>query len=82
MAIIFINLIIVLVESSESFEEFLSFLGDTIKLDNWTGFRGGLDIKSKYYYYGYYYSVTIVISVLHFIIVEFSINCFRSSCTT
>lgn len=32
---------------SESFEKFLSLLGDSITLQGWAGYRGGLDTKSK-----------------------------------
>uniref|UniRef100_A0A6J0UBP3 GTPase-activating Rap/Ran-GAP domain-like protein 3 isoform X1 n=1 Tax=Pogona vitticeps TaxID=103695 RepID=A0A6J0UBP3_9SAUR len=31
---------------SESFQKFLSLLGDTITLKGWTGYRGGLDTKN------------------------------------
>lgn len=34
------------VETSQEFEEFLSFLGDRIKLNGFKGFNGGLDVKS------------------------------------
>mmetsp|Transcript_6577 Transcript_6577/g.9130 ORF Transcript_6577/g.9130 Transcript_6577/m.9130 type:complete len:399 (+) Transcript_6577:133-1329(+) len=34
------------VETSPQFEDFLDFLGDRIVLDKWTGFRGGLDVRS------------------------------------
>lgn len=33
-------------ETSTAFEEFLDFLGERIKLDNWKGFRGGLDVRT------------------------------------
>lgn len=32
---------------SESFEKFLSLLGDSITLQGWAGYRGGLDTKSE-----------------------------------
>lgn len=32
---------------SESFQRFLHLLGDTITLKGWSGYRGGLDTKSK-----------------------------------
>lgn len=32
---------------SESFEKFLNLLGDSITLQGWAGYRGGLDTKSK-----------------------------------
>lgn len=32
---------------SENFEKFLTLLGDTITLQGWAGYRGGLDTKSK-----------------------------------
>lgn len=32
---------------SESFQRFLHLLGDTVTLKGWTGYRGGLDTKSK-----------------------------------
>lgn len=32
---------------SESFNEFLSVLGEKIKLRGWERFRGGLDVKGK-----------------------------------
>lgn len=32
---------------SESFEEFLSILGEKIRLRGWERFRGGLDVKGK-----------------------------------
>lgn len=32
---------------SENFDKFLSLLGDTITLQGWAGYRGGLDTKSK-----------------------------------
>jgi len=35
------------VDTSEDYEEFLEFLGDRISLENWTGFRGGLDVKGN-----------------------------------
>ncbi len=38
--------LIFIVESSPEFEEFLDFLGDRVKLDNFSGFRGGLDVRS------------------------------------
>jgi len=34
------------VTTSPAFEEFLDFLGERVKLDNWKGFRGGLDVRS------------------------------------
>jgi len=33
-------------ETSPEFEEFLDFIGDRVKLDNWKNFRGGLDVRS------------------------------------
>jgi hypothetical protein len=33
---------------SEAFQKFLNLLGDTITLKGWTGYRGGLDTKSKH----------------------------------
>jgi RAP1 GTPase activating protein 1 len=33
-------------EASESFEEFLNFIGEKIELSTWKQFRGGLDVKS------------------------------------
>jgi hypothetical protein len=35
------------VTPSKEFEEFLNFLGERITLNGWTGFRGGLDVKSE-----------------------------------
>jgi len=35
------------IESSPAFEEFLDFLGTRVVLENFTGFRGGLDVKTK-----------------------------------
>lgn len=32
---------------SEGFDKFLNLLGDTITLQGWAGYRGGLDTKSK-----------------------------------
>ena len=32
---------------SPAFEEFLELLGSRIELNNWQGFRGGLDVESK-----------------------------------
>lgn len=32
---------------SENFDKFLNLLGDTICLQGWAGYRGGLDTKSK-----------------------------------
>lgn len=32
---------------SESFDKFLTLLGDTVTLQGWAGYRGGLDTKSK-----------------------------------
>uniref|UniRef100_A0A4W5P0S2 GTPase activating Rap/RanGAP domain like 3 n=1 Tax=Hucho hucho TaxID=62062 RepID=A0A4W5P0S2_9TELE len=32
---------------SQSFDKFLNLLGDTISLQGWAGYRGGLDTKSK-----------------------------------
>ena len=32
---------------SDAFQKFLNLLGDTITLKGWTGYRGGLDTKSK-----------------------------------
>lgn len=32
---------------SESFDKFLNLLGDSITLQGWAGYRGGLDTKSK-----------------------------------
>jgi hypothetical protein len=37
------------VETSVAFEEFLGFLGEKITLKGFSGFRGGLDIKSIYF---------------------------------
>lgn len=34
------------VETSPEFEEFLDFLGKRVTLKGWTGYRGGLDVKS------------------------------------
>lgn len=34
------------VQTSKEFEEFLDFLGDRVVLDDFSGFRGGLDIKA------------------------------------
>jgi len=34
------------VEQSNEFTEFLEFLGDRIALKGWTGYRGGLDVKT------------------------------------
>jgi len=34
------------VETSPAFDEFLNFLGDRLNLNNWKGFRGGLDVRS------------------------------------
>ncbi len=32
---------------SENFEKFLNLLGDSITLQGWAGYRGGLDTKSE-----------------------------------
>ena len=32
---------------SKGFQTFLDMLGDTVELKGWSGFRGGLDVKSK-----------------------------------
>lgn len=32
---------------SESFDKFLGLLGDSVTLQGWAGYRGGLDTKSK-----------------------------------
>lgn len=32
---------------SDAFQKFLNLLGDKITLKGWTGYRGGLDTKSK-----------------------------------
>jgi len=32
---------------SETFDKFLNLLGDTICLQGWAGYRGGLDTKSR-----------------------------------
>lgn len=32
---------------SDAFQKFLHLLGDTVTLKGWTGYRGGLDTKSK-----------------------------------
>lgn len=32
---------------SESFDKFLSLLGDSVTLQGWAGYRGGLDTKSE-----------------------------------
>lgn len=32
---------------SESFDKFLNLMGDSITLQGWAGYRGGLDTKSK-----------------------------------
>lgn len=34
-------------EPSEQFEDFLNFLGERVKLQGWTGYRGGLDVKNN-----------------------------------
>lgn len=36
---------------SESFDKFLNLLGDSITLQGWAGYRGGLDTKSKTAYF-------------------------------
>ncbi len=33
---------------SPALEEFLDFLGERVKLEGFTGYRGGLDVKSEY----------------------------------
>jgi len=33
---------------SDAFQKFLNLLGDKITLKGWTGYRGGLDTKSKF----------------------------------
>lgn len=37
------------IEGSPALEEFLDLLGDRIQLKGFTKFRGGLDVKSKFY---------------------------------
>lgn len=37
----------VLETGSENFDKFLNLLGDTVTLQGWAGYRGGLDTKSK-----------------------------------
>lgn len=37
----------VLEVGSENFDKFLNLLGDSITLQGWAGYRGGLDTKSK-----------------------------------
>jgi hypothetical protein len=36
-----------LAEPSPDFEEFLTLIGDKIKLDGWKKFRGGLDVRNR-----------------------------------
>lgn len=43
----FFEIIKYLVESSESFEEFLEFLGEKIRLKGYIGYSGGLNVESK-----------------------------------
>ena len=38
-------------ESTPEFEEFLECLGEKVELHGWSGFRGGLDVKSLWFYY-------------------------------
>lgn len=41
---------------SDSFEEFLTVLGEKIRLKGWERFRGGLDVKGWYddsYFFGF-----------------------------
>lgn len=35
------------VDTTPAFERFLDFLGERVRLKGWTGFRGGLDVKSE-----------------------------------
>lgn len=37
-------------EGSENFDEFLSVIGEKIRLKGWERYRGGLDVKGNYYY--------------------------------
>jgi len=46
MFIEFTNLLL-LEHGSETFNEFLDFLGERINLLGFTGYNGGLDVKSK-----------------------------------
>lgn len=41
------NVAIILETGSENFDKFLNLLGDTICLQGWAGYRGGLDTKSN-----------------------------------
>ena len=36
---------------SPEYEEFLEFLGEKIQLKGWDKYRGGLDVKSKVFFY-------------------------------
>lgn len=36
-------------KGSPGFENFLEILGERIKLKNWDKYRGGLDVKGRYY---------------------------------
>lgn len=53
---------------SESFDKFLNLLGDSITLQGWAGYRGGLDTKSKtahfcsigLHHYGFYMNIPLL----------------------
>lgn len=38
------------VETSKEYDEFLEFIGSKITLQGWNKYRGGLDVKSKFFY--------------------------------
>lgn len=41
----------ILDQMSPDFDEFLNFLGDRVKLEGFTKYAGGLDVKSEVFYF-------------------------------